>query len=344
MFVFLCARKPKKGGNFLNSEGKISAIIVTKDSAQLTLELIKSIVADKDLFSELEEIIIVDNGSKDNTEKLVKDLGLDVEYIRLEENLGFSKAVNLGAKKIKGDYILLLNSDVLLPLGEIINLKRFMEKNGDVGVCGPQLLFSDGSPQRSYSHVPSLISELFPRSLYEKIFVERKLKKLEREKNLPVFIVDSLIGACLLIRRTTFRKLNGFDERFFFFLEETDFCVRVRKIGELVVFVPYAKVIHYQGMTVKKSWILGRIEYNISLFKFIKKHHRGTYFICFAFIRFLKALGNLLVLIFLPFLLFSAKKRNLLFYYLRLLIWFLKGLPEDYGLRGYPQSNSQERI
>lgn len=314
--------------------GTISVIIITKNSEDLVSKLINSLVTDSELFGKVCEVYVLDNGSKDKTRQIVESFSPYVRYIKCGENLGFSKAVNLGYSFTKGEYILLLNSDVILPKGEVLKLKEVMDKIPSVGLCGPQLIYPDGSIQRSYSNFPSLFSEIVPRFIYEKIFLKRRLKKTEcLSLGFPVYFVDALIGACLLIRRQTFEKLGGFDERFFFFLEETDFCLRVKKSGELVAFVPEAKIIHLQGMTVKRFWILGRIEYTISLAKFIEKYHGRLYFCLFLSIRFLKTFLTLLPYLFFPFLLIPKKKRQKFLSSLAILSWFVKGLPETYGLR-----------
>ncbi len=296
--------------------------------------LIRSIMEDSHLIRNISEICVVDNGSKDDIGKALEGFGLKIKYVRNEENLGFSKAVNSGALLCHGEYLLLLNSDVILPEGEILKMKEVMDTYPQIGVCGPQLIYPDGTLQRSYSHFPSILSEIVPRFLYEKFILKRTLKGLSTPFfTSPIYIVDALIGACLLIRKKTFQDLDGFDERFFFFLEETDFCLRVKRSKQLVAFIPWAKVIHLQGMTVRKYWVLGRLEYNISLLKFVKKYHSEWYVRFFIFIRFKKTLlGTIFCLLF-PFLLFSQKKRRLFVYYISLLIWFLRGFPEDYGLK-----------
>ncbi|MCX7857264.1 MAG: glycosyltransferase family 2 protein [Deltaproteobacteria bacterium] len=318
----------------MSPRSKISALIVTKDGAPLIKRLLNSVIEDTELLNDLSEIVIFDNGSKDNTEEVVKGFDINIKYIRSAENLGFSKAVNLSAASAKGDYFLLLNSDVILPKGEILKLKKIMDENDDVAVCGPALVYPDGSPQRSYSHIPSLLNEIIPRFIYELLFLKRSLQKINiRFFDHPVYSTSALIGACLLIRKKTFQTLNGFDERFFFFLEETDFCVRVKKNGHLVLYVPAVKVIHDQGVTVRKVWMYGKTEYNISLVKFINKHHRKWYVKCFIFCRFFKTLMIVLSFLLAPFLLFSSKKRISFLFHIRLLMWFLKGLPDDYGLK-----------
>ena len=198
--------------------------------------------------------------------------------------------------------------------------------------------------------------------------------------------VPSLIGAAIMIRRSLFEELSGFDEQFFFFLEETDLCLRAKQpsasgidnrspiidhrvSGDLhnvehrtlniepvspppasdsslvprpsyfgspssrVVLLPDVKVIHLQGKTVGKNWIKGRIEYNISLYKFIRKHHSALYYRSFQTMRFLKSIIVILVLSLLPFLLISKGTRRSYRYYRTLFLWHLSGCPPTAGLK-----------
>jgi len=152
--------------------------------------------------------------------------------------------------------------------------------------------------------------------------------------------VDTLIGAALMIRREVIEGLSGFDERFFFFLEETDFCVRAKESGYKVIFFKDASIIHLQGKTVGKNWIKGRIEYNISLYKFIKKYHTSTYYNIFKTVRFLKSFIFLVLFSILFFVLLQKKMRKAYSYYFNLFLWHLGGCQDTAGLR----ANSLKQI
>jgi N-acetylglucosaminyl-diphospho-decaprenol L-rhamnosyltransferase len=333
---------------------KVSIVIITKDTKELLRGLLNSIKNDQSLQAYIGKIIIIDNASADATEEVIKENIPSVVYVKNERNMGFAFSANKGALLAEDEYILFLNSDTILMRGELKKMICFMDSNADVAICGPQLVYSDMKPQRSFAAVPSLSAEFFLRG---KIKVQgreaanrkseivngigKKTKGSESDSGFTIpdsrftihdsSDVASLIGAAILVRREILKALNGFDQRFFFFLEETDLCVRVCQAGYRVVFFPKARVIHLQGKTVRKSWISGRIEYNISLHKFIKKHHTPAYYDIFIAVRFMKTL--FLVALF-PIILFGQRMRTKYIYYERLISWYFKGCPDNAGIRG----------
>jgi N-acetylglucosaminyl-diphospho-decaprenol L-rhamnosyltransferase len=313
-------------------ERMISIIIITKDTALLLRDLLSSIERDQTLTPVLREVIVVDNASSDGTDQMVREHFSHVTFIRQTENLGFAASANRGLCAASGDYCLLLNSDTLLIEGEVAKMVRYMEEHPDVALCGPRLVYGDRTLQRSFAAIPSLSSEIVPGTLLEHLRRPGRGGVVLRSQA-PVD-VESLIGAAILIRKKVLEALSGFDEGFFFFLEETDLAVRARKARYRVVFFPEAEVIHLQGQTVKKNWVGGRIEYSISLYRFIKKHHGDFYFRVFAGVRFVKSLLFLLVVLALPFLLLGRRVRRSFTYYYRLALWHLKGCPSTGGLKG----------
>jgi GT2 family glycosyltransferase len=309
----------------------LSIVIITRNTRDLLESLLASIEADTSLNPVLEEVIVVDNGSTDGTAGMIEDRWPRATVIRNEENRGFAAAVNLGHGSSKGEFILLLNSDTRLIPGETAKMIDYMQGDPRVGIVGPQLVYDDMRPQRSFALTPSLALEIIPRSLLERLLPGRFRTK-GRGLADP-FDVESLIGAALLVRRRLLDEVGGFDERFFFYLEETDFCLRAGKRGYRVVFLPSARLVHLQGKTVKKSWVAGRIEYSISLYKFLKKYHSRVYYGAFVAVRAAKALLFLLPVTFLPFFLAGKSVRRKYLYYARLLAWHLKGCPDNAGLR-----------
>lgn len=329
----------------------LSIVIITRNTKDLLQNLLRSVEADKSVKNLLSDVIVVDNYSTDSTNAMVEKKFPWVFLHKNDRNRGFAAAVNAGVSHAHGDFILLLNSDTLLIEGEVPAMVQFMENNPGVGICGPQLVYEDMRPQRSFAHVPVILFEIVPPSLLA-LFAPTKYSTKTihafsagtkshqlRTKNSKLrtppqvaFDVPSLIGAAIIIRKDLLDLIGGFDERFFFFLEETDLCVRARESGFRVVFLPDIKMVHLQGRTVRKNWVQGRIQYNISLYKFIQKHHTRLYFHIFQGIRFTKSLCFLLVLSVLFPLLFHRRTKRSYMYYVSLLLWHLRGCPEDAGL------------
>lgn len=319
-------------------ESDISVVIISKDTKEMLGALLDSIRNDVSLRQHIKEIIVIDNASTDGTDEMILSKFREVTFIKNSENKGFAASANIGITVSTGSYILLLNSDTLMIKGEMVKMLEFMDKKKDTGICGPQLVYEDMKHQRSFAYRPAMLTELIPKFLLELVLPSRYASK-NRAYDTPVE-VDSLIGAAIMLNSNAVKITGGFDERFFFFLEETDLCLRIKKAkygkGDnvyKVIFYPLAKIVHLQGKTVSKNWISGRIEYNISLHKFIKKHHNYFYYAVFSLIRCFKCFAMLLGYTILPFLLYSQKQRAKYKYYLRLFAWYLKGCPEEGGLR-----------
>ena len=317
-----------------NAGQNLSIVIITRNTKELLRNLLKSIEADKLLRPFLKEVIIVDNYSTDGSNTMVGSEFPWVFLVKNDYNRGFAAAANVGIARAEGSYIFLLNSDTLLIEGEVAKMVQFMEENPDAGICGPQLVHENMRLQRSYANIPSLLFEVVPRSLIELLFPTKYSNKPSRWSSDPPRSIDvpSLIGAAIIVRRKLLHDLGGFDERFFFFLEETDLCIRAREIGKRVVFLPHVKVVHLQGRTVRRQWIKGRIQYNISLYKVIRKHHTALYYRLFQGTRFTKSIVVPLVLSVLFPLLLNKRTRRTYLYYLKLLLWHLRGCPDNAGL------------
>jgi GT2 family glycosyltransferase len=279
------------------------------------------------------EVIVVDNGSQDGSGMEVKKAFPFVHLVENEKNLGFAKAANQGLQKASGRYALLLNPDTQVKGEAIEQLGSFMETHLEAGVAGPQLLNPDGSKQNSIANYPSLATELLNKSFLRWLF-PKKFPGKERDYSEPVE-VDSVIGACMIVRRDAIDQVGLLDEDYFLFLEETDWCYRMAKGGWKIYHVPQAEVDHFQGKSAETVKKRARVEFYRSRYHFFKKN-RGSlqWFIllCGLMIRLgFEFLGMLLVSLVTFFTIKGWRKKLSIYAYL--MWWHLRFCPEEMRLR-----------
>lgn len=223
----------------------VSIIIVNYKTPKLLFNCISSILRfTKDLSF---EIIVVDNDSKDGSEELIKNNFSKVKYIQSCSNLGFGKANNLGVKNSKGRNILFLNSDTLLINNAIKILSDYLDSKMNVGVCGGNLYDENKNHIHSYSHIiPGIFSELD--ALFSN-YISKAIRKKTNQFNITKkpSSVAYICGADMMIKSNLFKNLNGFDNDFFLYFEETELSYRVLKVKLEIHNVPKAKIIHLEG-------------------------------------------------------------------------------------------------
>lgn len=245
----------------------IDIIIISYNTCELTLNCIRSIYdTSKDIVG---NIVVVDNNSNDDTVTEVQKNFQDVKVIINPENYGYAKAVNIGFSNTSSDLVLVSNPDVIFLPGSIKELINtfFIIKN--CGICGPAQVFSDGNYQRSFGNLPGIYLGI--KDVTFITHIEEKFRKFFQPKRLKkVAYVD---GAVMLINRNAYSQVGGFDEDYFFYTEEADFCFKLYKMGYLVIHNPKSKVIHYRGATENIPVDNSRIKLLISSKAlFCKKH------------------------------------------------------------------------
>jgi GT2 family glycosyltransferase len=197
------------------------------------------------------EVIVVDNASEDGSAEMIRHEFPEVALHALDSNLGFGRANNLAAESAMGDYVLLLNSDTVVLDHAIDRLVEYARGHEDAGVYGGRSIFADGSlnPQCVWGR-PTLWSEfcvgvglsaLFPRSrLFNPRYLPGWLRDSPRE-------VDIIAGSFLLMEISIWKRLEGFDPRFFMYGEDIDLCLRARELGHRCLFTHHAEIIHHGG-------------------------------------------------------------------------------------------------
>ena len=250
----------------------LSIVIVTRNTSALTCAAVRSVFESRDELTK--QIAVVDNGSTDDTPARLPREFPGVNYVRSETNLGFARANNRGAKDSTAEFILLLNSDARLKTDSLATAVAWLRAHPECGIVGAQLLNPDGSRQNSIANFPTLATELLNKSLLRRLF-PRRFPGKEQHYDSPVE-VETVIGAFMLIRGDLWRALGGFDERYFFFFEETDFCLQVRRRGAKIFHLPQIEVWHEQGGSAKTVFVGARIEYWRSRYFYFRKNHGGA--------------------------------------------------------------------
>ncbi len=279
------------------------------------------------------QIYVVDNGSRDGSVVAVRNQFPQVIVIENQENRGFAAAVNQALEWSGADYSVLLNTDTILHKDAIHILYSFLEQHKDVGIAGAQLQKPDGTRQHSYDNYPTLATELFNKSLLQWLFPGKYPSK--KQKILQPIEVESVIGACLMIRNEAIKYVGKLDEDYFFFLEETDWCYRMQKAGWKVYHIPNAEVIHLGGQSKKRAPWQSQVEYCRSLYVFFRKNRSIVSYITFRILYLIKIILNLAInLIGNLCVLFQSKKmRYRMLIYWRLFWWHLLLCPKWMGLK-----------
>lgn len=308
----------------------LSVIIVNWNTRDLLLRCLKDL--GPALAGLSHEIWCVDNGSQDGSVEAVQSHFPQVKVIANQENLGYAKAVNQAIAKAAGRYILLLNTDAS-PRGDALyHLFTFLEGHPEAAAAGGQLLNVDGSRQNSIANFPSLATELLNKFLLQIVFPQRFPGK--RQDYPEPIEVESLVGACLLVRTEAVTKVGSLDEGFFFFLEETDWCYRMRQAGYKIYYVPHAKITHLQGASTRGLEAEAKIEYHRARFRFFQKHRGPLPTIVLAAGAFFRVGVDTLALGTLSFLtgFGHSRLRQRTWVALRVLAWYLRGCPSTDGL------------
>ena len=250
----------------------VSVILLTRNTCQRTREAIESVLSSTDSLTK--EILVVDNASTDDTPSVLPAAVPQIRYSRMERNLGFARGVNFAAREATGDFFLLLNSDARLAPDALSQAVEWMHAHPRCGIAGAQLYHADGRKQNSIANFPSPATELLNKFILRGLW-PAKFPGKERDFREPLE-VESVIGAFFLVRRSVWDALGGLDERFFFFLEETDFCLRARQAGFSTMHLPQVRVWHGQGLTAKQNLTAARIEYWRSRYAYFAKHQGLT--------------------------------------------------------------------
>jgi len=223
----------------------LSIIILNYKTQGLVKQCLKNLMAN--MANLAYEIIVVDNNSDDGVEIMLKEKFPEVKFIQTGKNLGFAAGNNVGIKQAQGKYLMILNPDISVLNNSIDTMIKFMDAHPEIGLAGPRLVNPNGTFQVSCrtfietKHILLLRTPLCKLAFAKNILDKHLMADFDRLSNKEV---DCLHGACLLARKSVVDKIGPFDERYFMYVEDIDWCRRFWDAGFKVYFIGKAEMVH----------------------------------------------------------------------------------------------------
>ena len=268
---------------------EISIVIVSFNTCDLLrrcLAALRASVAGRSF-----EAIVIDNGSSDGSVAMVKKEFPATTLVEVGENLGFGRATNRGTALSRGRVVVWLNSDCEPDPGSLAELARYLEAIPSAGAVGPSLTYEDGRLQPSAQAFPTgarvLWHFLGVRRLARTAAGRAMLRPLAPRGSAAASYLDALdssggprnadwlSGACIAVRREVLDRVGLFDERYFMYCEDTDWCRRVHDAGLEVSYLPTARIIHHVGASRVRN-PMATYHYYRSLFIYLKRYRPGS--------------------------------------------------------------------
>ncbi len=222
------------------------------------------------------EVIIVDNGSTDDTQaeisawlKLHNGISSQIKVITLKENLGVAGGRNVGLKAAEGDLLLILDNDTIVNSEALDGMRKYIAANPDCGICAPALRSPDGELQSSAKPYPGLRIKL---AHVLRPGHELSSEREEMKKTHPWYV----IGACQMMRRSTYKAVGPLDDKIFYGPEDADYCARVREAGLTIDYLPQFTIIHDWRRATRRSPFsrLGRLHARSLIHFWLRHKHR----------------------------------------------------------------------
>lgn len=255
----------------------VSLCIVNWNTKYLTSNLIESIYRTRKNL--IIEIFVIDNASTDGSLEHLSHTYPDVNIIPNSINVGYGSAHNQALRMSVGRYRMILNSDVVLLEQALENMVTFLDNNQDVGAVGPICLDKDLNTGYSYGHFPKpwkmiverLLGGMTPKHIEPPPLQVKPLIYMDKHID-----VDYISGACILVRKEVCNEIGIFDERFFAYFEETDWCFRMMKSGVRRSLIPSAKIVHIYDASFSQISKNSINYFEESKIKYLKKHYGTT--------------------------------------------------------------------
>jgi len=217
---------------------KISYIIITWNGLSFIRNLLSSMhhqLERKDV-----EVILVDNHSTDGTLEFLQQSYPSIELVCLPENKGVAYARNIALRKAKGAYLFIVDNDICITDTAVETMERYLDDHPEVGICGCKLMSPSGETQESCKPYPGIRAKI--RSVF---FPSAPFIYKQQVNGTEPFEPVYLIGACQMIRKEVYATIGELDEAIFYGPEDCDYCLRARKAGWKVMYLPQVSMVHY---------------------------------------------------------------------------------------------------
>ncbi|MGI6296819.1 MAG: glycosyltransferase family 2 protein [Armatimonadota bacterium] len=254
----------------------VTVSIVNWNTREELADCLKSIVEQRESVDL--EVFVVDNASSDGSAEMVtSEFGDGVKLIANSENRGFGAAHNQAIKQCSGQYVLVLNPDCRILQPDLLRkMVDYMDAHSDIGMMGPRIVNPDGSLQFSARRFPPMFAGLFRHTVLGKLFPNNRFVKgylMTDVDHSQIMDVDWLSGSALMVRQETFEEIGLFDERFFMYCEDVDWCKRAKDAGWRVVYYPEVELSHRIGAASDKNPIAMIKQHHRSMFLYFVKHN-----------------------------------------------------------------------
>lgn len=262
-----------------------SVIILSYNTREITDKCLKclkeAIDYSQQMLGNKVETIVVDNGSTDGSPEMIKEKNKWVKLIASKTNKGFAKGNNIGMSKAKYDFILLINSDTFLRKKTLVNALNYLEKHPECDLLGCKLKYKDGKLQPSGGFLPTPLNTVWWMFGIDKLPIAKNYLRPVHPKHPSFFShqrrLEWLMGAFLFMKREVFEKTGGFDESFFMYMEEVEWCYRMKKLGVRICYTPDFSVTHLDKASSNFDTKKPLIREVQGLLYFHKLHYKKTY-------------------------------------------------------------------
>ncbi len=226
------------------------------------------------------EVVVLDNASQDGSAEMVRERFPTAVLLESEENLGFARGYNRAAARAEGRHLLMLNPDTVVRPGALERLVSFLDSHPRVGAAGPRLLNPDGSLQFSCRRFPRPLAAVFRNTPLGRLAPGNRFTRdylMSDWNHGEAREVDWVSGAAVCIRREAWEEVGGFDEGYFMYAEDMDWCLRAREAGWRIYYVPEAVIVHRIGGSSDQRAMVMVVEFHRSMARFYGRHYAGRW-------------------------------------------------------------------